>query len=183
MTLTASVGNTQNINYLWSTGATTQSINVTPSVQTPYSVTVSNSCYSGSASYTVTPCYSPASGSFPLVTSVSWFYVNWSGNCTGQCNLRILDASSASGTTPAYGATVGTLRVFDRWGEMIFQQVEGPRCGGLWNGIFTWNGIYNGQPVQQGVYPWKLILEDCTHTQALGNARIINGAVTVLGTQ
>ncbi|HKS22368.1 MAG TPA: LamG-like jellyroll fold domain-containing protein [Thermoanaerobaculia bacterium] len=63
--------------YLWSTGATTQSITDTPSAATTYSVTVTNaSNCSSSASKTVTPSGSPT----PPITAPAAVCANSTGN-------------------------------------------------------------------------------------------------------
>lgn len=51
------------------------------------------------------------------------------------------------------------LQIFNRWGEIVFESNDP---------TFAWNGKYAGEPVQQGVYIWKIDFEesilDKTHT-------------------
>ena len=59
------------------------------------------------------------------------------------------------------------MEIFNRWGEIIFMSYD-PGAG--------WNAQYNGQPVKEGVYVWKITfnetMSDKTHTHT--------GTVTVL---
>ncbi|HEU4717268.1 MAG TPA: hypothetical protein VFU15_05530, partial [Bacteroidia bacterium] len=177
-TLTANPSNPTGVTYLWNTGATTQSIVVgNPNSPTTYSVTVTSPCYTATASYVVYPCYHP-SGAFPTISANSWFEVNWSGGCTGSCYLQFIDPAYPVGGGPAYGVTQAELLVFDRWGNMLYDQVyvPSPPCDGLWNGQIIWNGIYMGYPVVDGDYDYVLKRTNCS-----GNDEV-RGSVVVLGT-
>lgn len=65
------------------------------------------------------------------------------------------------------GITNFTIRVFDRWGEKVFEstdQTEG------------WNGEYQGQPVEQGAYPYMVTLIFENETEV----REYNGYITIV---
>ena len=68
-------------------------------------------------------------------------------------------------------ALVGRLRVFDRWGELIFEKLDLPPNLPE-NG---WNGDFRGRPVNAGVFVWfaELDFQD-------GVKRTIRGDVTVM---
>ncbi|MFM8433478.1 MAG: gliding motility-associated C-terminal domain-containing protein [Bacteroidota bacterium] len=57
-----------------------------------------------------------------------------------------------------------SMRIFDRWGEVIFESDDPTR---------TWDGNYLGRPVQQGTYVYQVTSE------AMGR-RARTGAVTVV---
>lgn len=163
--LTASVPPAQatGISYLWNTGATTATITPTISSYTVYTVTASNACYSTNASTGISPCVN-LTGDFPPdsngLTINDDFCVNWDGT-HGSEYFWIKDLSMADGAAPAYNATQGRLRIWNSWGMLLYDNTWYAGCGGLWNGIFTWNGIYAGSPVSSGWYEWKLDLSNC----------------------
>jgi len=51
---------------------------------------------------------------------------------------------------PTQSIAKSQLRVFDRWGKMLFVS-EDPAEG--------WNGSYNGQQMPGGVYVWNAVME------------------------
>ncbi len=53
------------------------------------------------------------------------------------------------------GTIVRLFRVFDRWGEMVYQQTDFP----VNDFGFGWDGTYKGQPMPAGVYGWYLEVE------------------------
>ena len=62
-------------------------------------------------------------------------------------------------------------RIFDRWGELVYEAKEQPL-----DGSFTgWDGQVNGQPAAQGVYGYQLILE-----RTNGMQKEIRGDVVLL---
>jgi len=65
------------------------------------------------------------------------------------------------------GITNFTIRIYDRWGEKVFESTE------LTEG---WNGEFNGKPVEQGAYPYavSLIFEGET------TVREYNGYITIV---
>ena len=53
-------------------------------------------------------------------------------------------------TGPVQSIAKYQLRVFDRWGKMLFLS-EDPNQG--------WDGTYNGQKMPGGVYVWNAVME------------------------
>ncbi len=100
-TVTLTATGTSGVTYLWNTGATTQSITVSPSATTTYSVTVKTACGSTAtttASVTVNG-YSSVLGSF-----------NFAGNTasTGAANVRTYtDANGVSVKVTGFSRTSG----------------------------------------------------------------------------
>jgi gliding motility-associated-like protein len=64
------------------------------------------------------------------------------------------------------GLEILTLRIFDRWGNLVSEQIEGaePR----------WDGRFNGQTVMPGVYVWT------AHVRQNGKEGRLEGTVTVV---
>ena len=61
-----------------------------------------------------------------------------------------------------------TFSIYNRWGELIFEA----------NDPFDfWDGTYQGVVVQQGVYPWRIVV-----TSASGDVKdkVVHGHVNVL---
>ena len=50
---------------------------------------------------------------------------------------------------------IKTFRIFDRWGELVFERFNVP----VSTPTFGWDGIFNGQSAQQGVYVYYLEIE------------------------
>jgi len=67
------------------------------------------------------------------------------------------------------GADVATFTfyVYDRWGNRIVHAKNDP--------AFTWDGTFNGEPVNAGVYPYMYEVEftDGTHEWHSGNITVI----------
>ena len=113
--------------YLWNDGATTPSIAIT----TPgtYTVELSGPCINVTASVIIT-----AGDCDPLVFVPNSFTPNADG---------FNDVFAVS----VYGPMIDfSLDIFDRWGERI-HSTELPA---------TWDGTLSGQPVQDGVYVYKV---------------------------
>ena len=126
VTLTASASSS----YLWSNGATTQSINVNASGNYSVTVTDANGCSatSSATSVTVNPLPTPtisaggpttfcAGGSVTLTASASSSYL-WSNgattqsitvNASGNYSVSVTDANGCSATSPATSVTVNPL--------------------------------------------------------------------------
>jgi len=70
-----------------------------------------------------------------------------------------------------YGESISTydMRIFDKWGELIFVSADMS---------VSWDGSYKGQPVEQGVYTWKIVYTG----KALNGvvSKVQEGNVTVL---
>ena len=65
------------------------------------------------------------------------------------------------------GITNFTIRIFDRWGEKVFESTD------LNEG---WNGEYQGKPVEQGAYPYMVTLIFENETEV----RDYNGYITIV---
>ncbi len=113
--------------YHWSTGDTTQYIDVTAS-GVFWVVMNTHGC---PLTDTVTVDGSFGSGEL-------WFPNSFTPN-EDQLN----DCFSPKGTD----ITEFEMLIFNRWGELIFETEKLDKC---------WNGIYNGTLVQQDVYVWKV---------------------------
>jgi gliding motility-associated-like protein len=70
-----------------------------------------------------------------------------------------------------YGAHIGSykLLIFNRWGEIIFESVDKDHF---------WNGIYKGEIMPIGVYPWTIVYEGDSH-EYIGPYKL-EGSVTII---
>lgn len=180
--------NVSGAQYSWSNGATTPSITVSPLIPTTYSVTITNACNSVTTSTTITP--NPGlSGGFPPIGFANWL----------TCSLPVAFTHTGLnwGDTPAYNATEYELRVFDRWGHIIYEDIDQAPSGGFWNGQIEWDGVASvstnyswwqqvwngyvnstaGQCVSVGVYTVQLRLRNCTNNEWV----VWNDEVSYLG--
>jgi gliding motility-associated-like protein len=66
---------------------------------------------------------------------------------------------------------IRVMRIFDRWGELIFEAND---ISPGYNSN-AWDGMFNGEPLNPGVYVYYIELKDC-----LGNSFIESGDVTLL---
>ena len=136
--------------YLWSTGAVGSSITIAQ--EGTYSVHATGLCIDAEASIAVSEGVCD-----PLVYVPNSFTPNGDGfNEFFQVSVygHLRDFS---------------LYIFDRWGERIFTS-DDPSI--------TWDGTYNGEPVPDGVYVWKVRYRATTDRGAVGKDLI--GHVTVL---
>ena len=64
------------------------------------------------------------------------------------------------------------FRVFDRWGELVFESLDCPASGLQDCG---WDGTFKGQKAEQGVYTYyaELLFTD-------GFVRVVKGNVTLI---
>lgn len=113
--------------YSWSTGETTQSIDISEA-GVYWVIANTNSCV---LSDTITIEGGLGSG-------VLWFPNSFTPNSNG-----LNDRFTGKGADITYF----DLMIFDRWGELIFE-TEKPSEG--------WDGMYKGRPVEQDVYVWKV---------------------------
>lgn len=150
-------------NVVWSTGATNVSEIQVSEIGT-YSVTVSNSCSSATASVNVTqqdignieryyrnldlPANQSYYSSGTNVNSYNAFYIMW--------------VEDPQPTYGMYNATEYRLEIWNRWGENI-RTIEGqiPNCNGFPNPGIFWDGTVNGVQVQQDVYNAQLYFKNC----------------------
>jgi hypothetical protein len=70
-----------------------------------------------------------------------------------------------------------TFRIYDRWGEIIFETNEIPEIPTTpSNTLGAWNGLYNGRMAQDGVYIWEVYYR----AEGTSNNQHLVGHVTVL---
>jgi gliding motility-associated-like protein len=134
VTLNATGGGT----YLWSTGETTSSINVSPDVTTEYCVTVTdgNGC-SDSACVKVFV-------EFPCPTNVDLTVPNaFSPNHDGQNDEFCLQGWSTC-------IKDFTVFIYGRWGEKVFESQDPGFC---------WDGTYKGKPLDAAVFVYYIKAE------------------------
>jgi len=65
---------------------------------------------------------------------------------------------------------VRSLRIFDRWGEAVWQGENFPA-----DGTFGWDGLFNGKQMQPGVFAWV-----CEVELKNGTSKRFQGDVTLL---
>lgn len=156
---------TNSITYSWSTGSTTDSSTVTAG--NTYTLTVKSAC----GSYTETVKPPVLAGAFPnLFKSTGMTMTN---------PFIIYDTTMLQNQMGAYNATKFELKVFDRFGNIVYSKFE-DTCIGFYNGQITWNGTTNvngntGYVNLNAVYHWTLRLENCS-----GSPQVYGGDVTFL---
>jgi gliding motility-associated-like protein len=69
------------------------------------------------------------------------------------------------------GSRIKDFSIFNRWGQKIFQRADTPSG----DPAFGWNGYYNGSPVMQGVYIYRVII-----LLADGSSQLFRGTVILL---
>jgi hypothetical protein len=146
--------------YLWNTGEKTPTIIPRAGITT-YSVTVTNGCYSATASITVR-----ASDYFsqPIqsIGANNGIIPNSSTAAQRLCTFFEYGSSAPSlGVGPAYHAYRYRLRIFNRNGENI-RFISDCNPNGFVNGSIKWDGRDGyGNLVQGGVYVAQLTLWNC----------------------
>ncbi|CAN5125677.1 hypothetical protein BH09BAC5_BH09BAC5_09420 [soil metagenome] len=124
-TLSASGGSS----YLWSTGASTSSIQVAPTLTSTYTVIVSNGICSDSASVRV-----------EILDEESTLYIPNVFTPNGD-GINEMFSVGASGINNFQGM------IYNRWGELLF----------TWNDFSSgWDGTYKGNLVSEGVYVYLI---------------------------
>jgi gliding motility-associated-like protein len=122
--------------YFWNTGDTTASIVVSPTSDTQYcvSVTDSNSCSD-------TACVKVFVEPIPCPTNTDLSVPNaFSPNNDGQNDAFCLQGWG-------YCIKTFSIRVFDRWGEKVFEST---------NPGFCWDGKYKGKPMDAAVFVYYI---------------------------
>ena len=145
MTLTAN-GIPANGNYTWSNTATTNTITVSPSVTTLYTVTITdaNNC---SATDVVQVTVNEIDFGIP-----NFFTPNGDGT------------NDSFGIVTMGGVVVTKMQVFNRWGVLVFD-----------NPNKNWNGTYEGelQPMDTYVYVITVKFPDGKETTKVGDVFLI----------
>ncbi len=161
-----------NLTYQWSTGETTKSISVHPGV-TQYNVTITNGCYTHTASIDLTTfhplggdiesssIYDPGKIKIPLVIyPLGGTFNNVQVPIT---YFTLYEWGLPAGVSPAYRATYYDFSVYDRFGVRVHHQEKYAPCEGFLNGELSWNGMYRGKYVDLGSYRYQLIIKNCDH--------------------
>lgn len=150
------------LTYRWSTGETTPEITAHPGI-TSYSVTVSNGCFSKTA--TISNAILDGnyfSAPIPTIAAPNAIVPN---GTSGQKVVNFIEygaSAPALGTGPAYHAYRYRLRVYDRWGNRIYCKEEFNSCGFV-NGHIQWDGRNSfGNLVPTAVYTAQLTLWSCS---------------------
>lgn len=152
------------LNYLWSNGATTPTINVSPSQNTTYTLTVHNGCYSHTVSVPVNKV--PIGNSFPQLIAANSFIPSSNNLQNNRLIIREFGSSAAVDGQPAYNATGYWLRLFDSFGGM-FREIQVIQKCPLLQGEIIWDGTDNsGSIVPLGVYTYTLeFINSCANNQ------------------
>ena len=126
--LTATGGGT----YQWMTGATTPSINVSPTQTTQYCVTVTNSAN----------CLDTACASVTVDIQCGELFVpnGFSPNNDGSNDLLEVKIKPSC-------VTSFSILIFDRWGEKVFESTDIE---------YSWDGNYKGKPLDNAVFVYYL---------------------------
>lgn len=81
------------------------------------------------------------------------------------------NADAVNDLYDVFGAHIGKFRmlIFNRWGEVIFESND--------RYVF-WDGIYKGEPMVEGVYPWTIVYEG--DSEEYKGPYTMTGSVTVV---
>ncbi|NSL87238.1 hypothetical protein ECE50_010385 [Chitinophaga sp. Mgbs1] len=134
--------------FSWSNGVTSNINNVTGN--TTYTLTVNNGCTS--STYTITP--GKFRGAFPGLS--------YPPGMTLTQPLVVYNTGMPAGNAPAYNAHTYELRVWDRWGNEVYEKYI-TTCTGFYNGEIKWDGRdKQGNYVNlNSVYHYEVILRNC----------------------
>jgi|GEM_PF-3897858 len=68
----------------------------------------------------------------------------------------------STGTGPAYHATEAIVEIYNRWGDLVFEQdLIAPPGGFLAGDLGGWDGNFNGAPQPMDVYVYYIKLKNC----------------------
>jgi len=73
------------------------------------------------------------------------------------------------------GVEIMNFEIFDRWGELIFSEVDFEINEDGFSGSFFWDGTFAGDEVDSGVYTWRLKIR-----KKDGTIKFSEGNVTLL---
>lgn len=128
----------------------------------PYPITITvwayNPCGSTSTSFTQD---AGASNNFwgPLPTLIAPTVMDPQNPSTRS--LWVWEYGKDKGESPAYGLYWYDFRVYNRWGEKIYQKEEYKTSYS--NGDIVWDGTSGGKEVMDGNYVWILTMENCAN--------------------
>lgn len=156
------------LDYSWSTGEKTQSITVSGASK-EYSVTVGSKCKTHSASYyyNQSPAYSESSEYDVIYTAPNALTPGNSGLSgkliimAGTYDSQGLIFPNAGTNKGIYKSEAIMLRVFNRWGEIIWEKTF-EDCGKLYQGDVYWDGRDKfGNYVPTGSYVYRIYVKRC----------------------
>ena len=75
----------------------------------------------------------------------------------------------------AYNAWKYDFYIFNRWGNELYNDTKQTNHSGFYEGIFSWDGIYNGSYVSDGDYYFVLLLYNCSHPEGV----VLSGLIHV----
>lgn len=142
------------IEYEWTFGDGNESVDVHP-----------QNIYEQPGTYYVTLVAIDEKGCTDTITkpiSIKPAYYVWVPNSFTPDGLRHNNFFSAS----FYGIESASVIIFNRWGEEIYSSTDQN---------FKWDGTFDGEPVQDGTYTWKI-----TYETMFGLIETIHGHVNVL---
>jgi hypothetical protein len=164
-----------NLQYLWSNGATTASIDINSNVPPgTFTSTVSfPPCYSHTVSYNYTaPLYHPNNiYSTPLTGNNALATIYNPPNNKLIIKAGLFDSQGLlyppTGTLGVYKSEYMRIIIFNRWGEQI-KNIRFDDCGALRQDDVSWDGTDEyGSFVQQGIYIYKLYVKVCGNEEKI----------------
>ncbi|MBK8633415.1 MAG: gliding motility-associated C-terminal domain-containing protein [Saprospiraceae bacterium] len=147
-------GNYPILSATWSNG--TNGIIAATTSSGNYSVTVKYNCNGTVQTTSVNSFVNLFKSGFP---NLSYF-----PNAVRPSNpLIMIDNNVSMGALGGYNANEFALRIFDRWGNLVYEQKR-KDCEGLINGEIRWDGKdLNGKVLKQDMYVAYLVLENCEY--------------------